>query len=295
MENMGSPSQSLNVPEALRSWYDYGLEFLFLPEGLPAFEDSSAAGQQRSGPAYVPPVQQAPQQGHQFNQQPHHNQQQPQAPQGAPQQPVQQVMPQGATAQPVSGGQQPQQQQPVPQQQAPVQKPPVQKQPQRRLLDVGGPTAVQGEYPAPWDQLFQIASGGSRRIAFTYVNLGLDLGGRPDNERRAMFKRMIGYLGWPAGTAAFWPCSVLIDDVLTPNAKIFWQGISQLGVRHIACFGADALQVLYPYANTHREVIYKNNVAIHLLPDPDKLAAMDGRSKVQAVSALKGLFPDLEQ
>lgn len=210
--------------------------------------------------------------------------------------PQQQQQVQQQAPQPQMNQQAPQQPAPPLQQQAPQHNvPPQQRAPRKSLLGDSRPQVQQAAFPAPWNDYFKIASGGSRRIVFTYVNLGLDLGGRPDNERRSMFKRMISYLGWPAGTAAFWPCSVLMDDVLTPNGSIFWQGVRQLGVKHIACFGKDALQILYPYANEHRDIIYKNNVAIHLLPDPDLVAGMNGPQKVQVVSGLKGLFPDLER
>ncbi|SNR86801.1 hypothetical protein SAMN04488503_1604 [Humidesulfovibrio mexicanus] len=122
-------------------------------------------------------------------------------------------------------------------------------------------------WPEPWKTL----AGRVRtapRVIITYAALADDVSGAADPARRRLFQTMLAYIGWPAGTALFWPIS--FPSGAEPGARfasdIFAQGVEHFGIRHVLCFGpgpADRVRTLFPEE--------AKRVQLLELPDPSAL------------------------
>lgn len=93
-------------------------------------------------------------------------------------------------------------------------------------------------WPAPWPAL--LAKTPRRpRIVLTYPELGLDLTGRSDPRRSALWRDLIHRLGLSGqGAVAFWPMSVPIADDLGIRLDLYQAGLSVLCPGVVALFGA---------------------------------------------------------
>lgn len=78
-------------------------------------------------------------------------------------------------------------------------------------------------------------------VLWTYVGLGEDLTGVPDESRKKVIVRMLMELRHPGGTHVFWPCSLPGEE---NGAALFWSGVKLLNPRVLLLFGSDARDVL---------------------------------------------------
>ncbi|MBQ4076363.1 MAG: hypothetical protein IJD65_01600 [Mailhella sp.] len=110
---------------------------------------------------------------------------------------------------------------------------------------LGAPGALPvGRWPAAWLALKDRRPLPSRPLVlWTYAGLGEDLVGAPDEARRRVIVRMLTELRHPAGTHVFWPFS-LAGEGLSPEASLFWSGVTLLDPRVILLFGSDTRDAL---------------------------------------------------
>lgn len=106
------------------------------------------------------------------------------------------------------------------------------------------------------------------------MELGLDLGGQADSKRGGVLRNIINHLKWPKGTTAFWPVAALTDGTLQPDSKMFWKGWELWRTPYIACFGEEALRVIYPEAEPGSTTYFLEHVTIFVLPPLAKLITM---------------------
>lgn len=286
---MGSPAQNLRIPERLRPWYEAGLELVLAPELTP-FRREAAVRMERRVSGRQPnfsftflPLREGrrasvPGTGSQSvasrpvlaSSDAH----------GAPEQPV-------PTA--PSSGQHGESGLPLPGRW----RRPGSDLERRTCLSASSDRCAAPhtlDLPVPW--------GGFRvppapRIAWTYFDLGLDLGGRTDAGRRTLFRGLVRDLAWPSGTIAFWPAAVLAPegaDALIPSAELFWRGMDAMGLRQVACFGRRALSVICPGAEPSavRHITEAGHVVL-ILPGPGDLLALLPHDRHRALSALAEL------
>jgi hypothetical protein len=121
------------------------------------------------------------------------------------------------------------------------------------------------------------------------MELGLDLGGQPDPKRSGVLKNIINHLKWPKGTAAFWPVAALADGALQPDSQMFWKGWELWRTPHVACFGEEALRVIYPEAKAGSTTYFLDQVSIFVLPPLAKLITMLPHEQQLSIDALASL------
>ncbi|WP_319470046.1 hypothetical protein [uncultured Pseudodesulfovibrio sp.] len=260
---MGTPSSRLKTAESLRPWVESGLEYVLNPGGAQAVEQP-----------VTPPVQQNVQQ----NSQPPVQQHAP-----APQQ-YQQAAPQ-------SPRQAPQQmRQPVQQQQPPQQVPPQGQQQVRQPMQqpVAAPPR-QVHFPEPWAGFFAKVKATEPKVMWTYMELGLDLGGQSDRKRSGVLRNLISHLRWPPGTTAFWPVAALNNGALEPNPGMFWKGWEHWKTPHIACFGDEALRVILPDAPSGVTTHFLQDTVVYCLPPLSQLMTMLPHEQQIAIDILAAL------
>ncbi len=169
------------------------------------------------------------------------------------------------------------QQQVAPQQQQGA-SPPVQVQqqvsaPQRPVAPTAPPRQTPQGFPEPW-ATFLARVPEAPKVVWTYMELGLDLGGQADPKRGGVLRNIITHLKWPKGTTAFWPVSALTDGSLQPDSQMFWKGWELWRTPYIACFGEEALKVIYPEAEVGSTTYLLEHVTIFVLPPLAKLITM---------------------
>ncbi|MBN2139982.1 MAG: hypothetical protein JW718_03150 [Desulfovibrionaceae bacterium] len=147
-----------------------------------------------------------------------------------------------------------------------------------------GPGRGPEAWPAPWDEYLRRAPK-SARIVWTYHLLGRDLGGSPDPARAALFRGLLGALGWPKGTTAFWPCTEPVRGNLVENPRLFWRGCLELGVPVVAFFGEDADLVL----GSGEPSGAAGRIKVITLPDPALLLEMSEEERAKAAAPLFAL------
>ena len=140
---------------------------------------------------------------------------------------------------------------------------------------LGAPGALPVDrWPAPWIALKDRRPLPQRPLVlWTYAGLGEDLVGTPDEARRRVIVRMLTELRHPVGTHVFWPFS-LAGDGLSPEASLFWSGVTLLDPRVILLFGSDTRDSL----NMPKSLLPFCQERIHgrliiQLPRPQALAA----------------------
>jgi len=167
----------------------------------------------------------------------------------------------------------------APPQQAPAQ------QPQQAASPVRPP---QANLPEPWGGFLKFAKP-EAKIVWTYMELGLDLGGQTDPKRRAVLKNLQAHLRWPPGTINFWPSSALINGALQPDGRMFWQGWELWRTPSIACFGEEALKVILPEADPSLSTHMLEHVMVYVLPPLAKLSTLLPHEQQMAVDILKNI------
>lgn len=159
-------------------------------------------------------------------------------------------------------------------------------------VDSDAPQAVpkrpQLSLPQPWARCWQ-AVPATARIIWTYLELGRDLCGQPSAERRNLFRTLLAHLNWPKGVTAFWPLCCPDGEGLATRPEIFWQGCAALTVKHVACFGAEALALLCPGADATGLSHQHGAVTVHILPAPGDLLRLLPHDQHLAVDRLKTL------
>lgn len=143
-------------------------------------------------------------------------------------------------------------------------------------------------FAGPWADFLKHAKP-EAKIVFTYMELGLDLGGQSDPQRRAVLKNFQAHLRWPAGTINFWPPAALVAGALQPDGRMFWQGWEQWRTPYIACFGTEALRVILPDADTSLKTHILEHVTIYVLPPLSKLIGQLPHEQQMAVDILANL------
>lgn len=127
------------------------------------------------------------------------------------------------------------------------------------------------------------------KVAITYYELGLDLGGQPDASRRALFRAMLMYLAWPKGTALFLPCAALDGNTLLPDRDAFWKIVRSYGIRQVGCFGDPALNVIAPGCRVQQYQTRLDTVTVHVFPAPYDLANLLSHERRLCVAPLREL------
>jgi hypothetical protein len=140
-------------------------------------------------------------------------------------------------------------------------------------------------FPEPWAKFLGLAPA-APKVIWTYMELGLDLGGQADPKRGAVLRNIINHLKWPKGTTAFWPVAALSDGALQPHRQMFWKGWELWHTPYIACFGEEALQIIYPEAELGNTTYLLEPVTIFVLPPLSKLIPMLPHEQQMSVDSL---------
>jgi hypothetical protein len=133
-------------------------------------------------------------------------------------------------------------------------------------------------WPAAWRE--RLKKTRFAPVIWTYWELGLDLCGTPDPQRRELLQELLRDLAHPSGTHSFWPPALPAQDgsgehELEANAPVFWEGVRLLRSRAVMIMGTQALRVLalpdrmlalHPF----QPIRYQGRLLI-LLPSPDEL------------------------
>ncbi|MDD3310510.1 hypothetical protein [Pseudodesulfovibrio sp.] len=143
-------------------------------------------------------------------------------------------------------------------------------------------------FPEPWASYLKLVAPGHKMV-WTYMELGLDLGGQKDERRRAVVANLIRHLRLPPRPVAFWPVAALQSGRLVPDRELFWRGWRLWKTPHVVCFGRDALRVILPEADPARSMHMLRDVMVHVLPSMGELVAMLPHEQQLAVSALANL------
>lgn len=146
----------------------------------------------------------------------------------------------------------------------------------------------QVSFPQPWARFWQ-AVPATARIIWTYLELGHDLCGQPSAERRNLFRSLLQHLNWPKGVTGFWPLCCPDGDAVCTKPEVFWQGCAALDVKHVACFGSQALALLCPTADASAPSQQHGAVTVHILPAPADLLQLLPHDQHMAVDRLKAL------
>ncbi|WP_321401014.1 hypothetical protein [Maridesulfovibrio sp.] len=248
---MGSPSAELNVLESARPWYQNGLQYVF-KDALPGIEELEKPARQRMG---------APAQSRQQVQR-------------NPQQAAQQPSPaQHSAVVRKTQSAPPQNQQRPSFDRTPPAKPSripdTRKSPIQPKVNFPDPES----WPAPWSTLAGRISP-RVQIFWTYAQLGQDLSGQADAERRKLFQSLISYMGLPKGAISFWPCTSWNGSDFENKSEIFWKGVESYGVKFIASFGDQTRSIIAPDAPASSASVHINGVQMLMLQDPDFLKTL---------------------
>ena len=138
---------------------------------------------------------------------------------------------------------------------------------------VTSPNRPGGMFPEPWAGFLKSVPP-QPKIVWTYMELGLDLGGQPDATRRATLHNIIRFLAWPKGSTAFWPVAALNNSGLQVDTVMFWQGWELWQTPYIVCFGQEALTALKPDVVPNSTPIFLERTAIHALPSLEELSRL---------------------
>ena len=140
-------------------------------------------------------------------------------------------------------------------------------------------------FPEPWRSFLDRVPA-THKMVWTYMELGMDLGGQPDPRRRNLMGSLIKYLDLPPGPVAFWPVAVLRDGALQPDRTMFWKGWQQWRTPNVVCFGQEALRVILPDADPSLTTHMLDEVMVHVMPGVEALIAMLPHERQLAVDRL---------
>jgi len=98
-------------------------------------------------------------------------------------------------------------------------------------------------WPVDWRE--RLAKTRSAPVIWTYWELGRDLCGAPDPQRRELWQELLKDLAHPPGTHSFWPVALPCrDGELKANAPVFWEGVRLLHSRAVMIMGPQVLRSL---------------------------------------------------
>jgi hypothetical protein len=139
------------------------------------------------------------------------------------------------------------------------------------------PEPHEQDWPEPWKgQLTRLQR--PRPVLWTYLELGFDLCGSPDQRRRELWATIIEKLGWPRGAVLFWPFSCVVGETLVQRTDLFWKGIDTIDPMMIVVFGTDAAAELLP-GNAGYGPARHGGVQVLLLPGPQDMLPDNRTSK----------------
>ena len=105
--------------------------------------------------------------------------------------------------------------------------------------------------PADWPVDWQECLKKTRvtPVVWTYWELGRDLYGTPDPQRREFLQELLQHLAHPPGTHSFWPLALPSrsgdgEQELVANTPVFWEGVKLLRSRAVLIMGSQALRSL---------------------------------------------------
>lgn len=154
------------------------------------------------------------------------------------------------------------------------------------------------QWDAPWAACFAKASPAP--IVWTYRELGGDLlGSNRVPERGALFRNLIGALGLPKGSSAFWPCAVPRpgQPEETPascaSPAVYAAGLRLLAPRFVVLFGREALEDVGLPAE--RFSFFQHSIVdgklVIVLPSAASLLS-NSAQQTTTVSLLRAVFAD---
>ncbi|MEW5772767.1 MAG: hypothetical protein AB1916_04515 [Thermodesulfobacteriota bacterium] len=151
------------------------------------------------------------------------------------------------------------------------------------------PAQDSGEpWTGPWKAYRRKLAAPSRTV-WTYADLGLDLGSRPDPERRDLFKLIIHFLKWPKGSVTFWPVAAETDHGLAPDPDRFWRGVAESQARTVIVFGRRALAMLFPEETFAPRILHARGLSVVVLPGPSDLLPDNRQAKKIVWDTLRNL------
>ena len=131
------------------------------------------------------------------------------------------------------------------------------------------------------------------RTLWTYFELGQDMGDSPDDERRALFRRIMQALGWPSGSIGFWPVAYQCRGNLEPRRELFLRGMREAGAHTAVCFGAAAHAILFDDRPYRLETTTLGEATVIVLPGPEDMLGPDAAQAKRIVwERLKAYVPD---
>lgn len=128
--------------------------------------------------------------------------------------------------------------------------------------------------PAPWPQgWLDILAKTPRkpRLVITYAQLGLDLTGRADARRGALWRRLISDLGLAGrNLVAFWPLTLPEGEAMVTRQDVYLAGLARLAPDLVAFFG-DATATAFPLDPPGPTGKAVAGIPCAVLPDPETL------------------------
>lgn len=116
-------------------------------------------------------------------------------------------------------------------------------QPQQATSAAKKPAPKPPVWPEPWLALAKSLCRPARTV-WTYPELGLDLGGQADPDRRRRLTELIRRLAWPKGSITYWPHAVWSGQDMVPDLAIFWQGLERIKPDLLVLFGQDMAKLI---------------------------------------------------
>jgi len=135
-------------------------------------------------------------------------------------------------------------------------------------------SADPGEWPEPWRGFWNNVQT-SAQMVWTYWELGADIGGTPNRERRSLWMNLIRALNRPKGCVTFWPMSHRGDRDIEPHPRMFWHGVNIIRPRFVAVFGRQAFIRLFPEKSYTLGRLTCNEYNMAVLPGPEELLASE--------------------
>lgn len=130
--------------------------------------------------------------------------------------------------------------------------------------------------------------------AWTYFDLGADLGGQANPERSALWRDLVSRLGLPRGSIAFWPYTHLQDGRTMASLGDFLVGLKTLKAKSLVVFGEDQFVAClrdYTRQPTQGEQI---GLPVTFGPAPDELLHGEEDVRSQLAQALSDFIGRLD-
>ncbi|MEF3698342.1 hypothetical protein [Desulfolutivibrio sp.] len=96
-------------------------------------------------------------------------------------------------------------------------------------------------WKAPWCEFFSKVPP-TAFLFFTYYDLGKDLAGLGNSDRRTFWRRFIPFFHLPKGSIAFWPLAIFSQSTYQVQISDFFKTIAFFTPSLVACFGDDCEQ-----------------------------------------------------